>query len=151
MFGSLCAMGPVNAQSSSGTQVEAEDPAKFFLFHIDGGTVESATKDLGYCVKQAKPILSLRDRTGSTGGLLGGLLTERFAEIDRLRMRNAAMRKCMSALGYARYQVPSADWRALVNKGDIVLNNSGEIDPVVIHRMAVWATGPTPAGPRLDP
>ncbi len=61
------------------------------------------------------------------------------------------MRKCMGLYGYARYKVPQAEWKLLVKEGDIVLDNKGAPDPEVIDRMAIFASGPTPAGERLDP
>jgi len=130
---------------------EADDPAKFFLFHLDGVSADIARGDLVYCIGQAKLILSMRDRTGGGGGLLGALLNARMAEIDRFRMRNASMRKCMGLHGYARYKVPQTEWKTMLKEGDIVLDNKGAVDPEVIDRMAAFASGPTPAGERLDP
>ncbi|MDF7774356.1 hypothetical protein P1X14_03785 [Sphingomonas sp. AOB5] len=130
---------------------ETEDPSKFFLFHLDGVSTEIARADLMYCIGQARPILSMRDRTGGGGGLLGALINGRMAEIDRTRMRNASMRKCMAAHGYARYQLPSTDWKLLVKEGDIVVANNGQTDPEVVDRMAAWASGPTPNSRRLEP
>jgi hypothetical protein len=131
--------------------VETEDPSKFFLFHLEGISMAGARADLSYCISQSRPILSMRDRNPSGGGLIGALINGRMAEIDRFRMRTAAMRKCMGLLGYARYQVPSAQWKVMVKEGDIVVDNKGNIDPEVVDRMAAFASGPTPSGPRLDP
>jgi hypothetical protein len=132
--------------------VEADDPAKFFLFHLKDVSTDIARADLSYCIEQAKGILSMRDRMGGGGGgLLGALLNARMAEIDRLRMRNASMRKCMGLHGYVRYKMPQADWKKLLNDGDIVLSNKGTVDPDVVDRMAAFASGPIPTGERLDP
>lgn len=128
-----------------------EDPAKFFLFHMEGVAVDVARADLMYCIDQVKDILSLRDKMGSGGGLIGAIINARMGEIDRFRMRNAGMRKCMNLHGYARYQVQQAEWRLMVNDGDIVLNNAMTVDPVVVDRLAVFAAGPQPTGKRLDP
>jgi len=129
----------------------ADDPAKFFLFHLDGISFETARADYGYCISQSWRILSLRDKIPSGGGLLGALINGRMAQIDRFRMRNAAMRKCMGLMGYARYRVPEAEWDALVKKGDIVLANNNQVDLEVLDRLARYASGPTPATERLDP
>lgn len=124
-----------------------EDPSKFFLFHAQGISADTARADFSYCIDQVKGITSYRERIGYGGGLLGG----RMAEIDRLRMRNAGMRKCMHLHGYDRYQVPQTEWRRIVNEGDIVLDNKGQIDPDVIKRMAQFAAGPQPAARKLAP
>lgn len=128
-----------------------EDPSKFFMFHLEGISAATARADLTYCVDQAHTILSMRDRNPSGGGLLGALLNGRMAEIDRFRMRTAAMRKCMGLFGYARYQIPAAQWKAMVKEGDMIVDNKGQVDPEVIDRMAAFASGPTPSSPRLDP
>jgi hypothetical protein len=131
--------------------IETEDPSKFFLFHLEGISTAGAHADLTYCINQSRMIISMRDRNPSGGGLLGALLNGRMAEIDRFRMRTAAMRKCMGLFGYARYQVPSPQWKALVKEGDIIVDNKGNVDPEVVDRMAAFASGPTPSSPRLDP
>jgi hypothetical protein len=150
----LCVFAPAAHAATepvAATAPEVDDPAKFFLFYLDGVSTDVARADLVYCIGQAKSILSLRDRTGSGGGLLGALINARAAEIDRFRMRNAAMRKCMGLYGYARYKVPQTEWKTLVKEGDIVLDNKGAADPEVIDRMAAFASGPKPGGERLDP
>ena len=125
------------------------DPAKFFLFHLEGVTADQARGDLVYCIGQARPILSMRDRMGSSGGLLGAVINGRMAEIDRFRMRNAAMRKCMGMIGYDRYLVPEDIWKVVVNEGDIVLDDNALVDIDVVERMVAFASGPKPAGERL--
>ena len=125
------------------------DPAKFFLFHKEGVSADQARGDLVYCIGQAQPILSMRDRIPSAGGLLGGLLNARMAEIDRFRMRNAAMRKCMGMMGYARYQVPENEWKIVVDNGNIVLNDDALVDIEVVERMVAFASGPKPEGEKL--
>lgn len=125
------------------------DPAKFFLFHLEGVTADQARGDLVYCIGQARPIISLRDRMGSTGGLLGAVINARMGEIDRFRMRNAAMRKCMGMIGYDRYLVPEDMWKVVVNEGDIVLDDNALVDIDVVERMVAFASGPKPAGERL--
>lgn len=143
---------PASAEPQTATTVEADDPAKFFLFYMEGVSADIARADLSYCIEQAKDILSMRDRMGGGGGgLLGAMLNARMAEIDRFRMRNASLRKCMGLHGYSRYKVPQADWKKLVNNGDIALANKGTVDPAVIDRLALFASGPTPTGERLDP
>ena len=127
-----------------------EDPAKFFLFHAEGTTKDQARGDLSYCIGQSRDILSMRDRMPSGGGLLGGMINARMAEIDRFRMRNAAMRKCMGMMGYNRYVVPEANWKVIVNEGDIVLGDKNLPEAEVIERMVDFATGQVPAGERLD-
>lgn len=129
----------------------AEDPSKFFLFHRAGVATDVARADLMYCIEQVKGIISDRDRYGGGGGLIGALIDMRMGEIDRFRMRNAGMRKCMALHGYARYQVPQVEWKMLVKEGDIVLDNNGVVDFEVVDRMATFASGATPAGARLDP
>ena len=124
-----------------------EDPSKFFLFHAQGISAATARADYSYCIDQVKGISSFRERIGYGGGLLGG----RLAEIDRFRMRNAGMRKCMHLHGYDRYQVPQIEWKRVVNEGDIVLDNKGQTDPNVIERMAQFAAGPQPATRKLAP
>ena len=126
-----------------------DDPAKFFLFHMDGVGRDQARGDLVYCIGQSRDILSMRDRMPSSGGLLGGLLNARMAEIDRFRMRNAAMRKCMGLMGYERFRVPEAEWKAMVNEGDIVVGNKNVPEATVIERLVDFAAGPTPSGERL--
>jgi hypothetical protein len=150
----LCVVPPAAHAATepvAATTPEVDDPAKFFLFYMDGVSTNVARADLVYCVGQAKGILSLRDRTGGGGGLLVELINARSAEIDRFRMRNAAMRKCMGLYGYARYKVPQTEWKTLVKEGDIVLDNKGAVDPEVIDRMAAFASGAKPSGERLDP
>lgn len=147
---------PAAAQRQAGAGQPAgesqDDPAKFFLFHLAGVSYEQARADYVYCIQQARPILSLRDKMGySGGGLLGAMVGARMGEIDRLRMRNAAMRQCMGLIGYARYHVPEAEWKVLVNEGDIVLADNGQPDPVVVERLARFASGPVPTTQRLDP
>ena len=133
------------------TPAEGDDPAKFFLFHLDGVSFETARADYGYCIGQSWRILSLRDKMPSGGGLLGAIINSRMGQIDRFRMRNAAMRKCMGLMGYSRYKVAESDWDALVKKGDIVVANNNEVDLEVVDRLARYASGPTPATERLDP
>ncbi len=129
---------------------EAADPAKFFMFHAAQGVSQDQVRgDLVFCVGQARPILSLRDRVPSGGGLLGGLINGRMAEIDRFRMRNAAMRKCMGMFGYDRYQVAEEKWKAMVKGGNMVVDDKDRIDPEVIENMVAFATGPVPAGEKL--
>jgi hypothetical protein len=130
---------------------QADDPAKFFLFHLDGVSFETARADYGYCIDQSWRILSLRDKVPSGGGLLGAIINSRMGEIDRFRMRNAAMRKCMGLMGYHRYRIAEADWDTLVKKGDIVVANNNQVDLEVLDRLARYASGPTPATERLDP
>jgi hypothetical protein len=125
------------------------DPAKFFLFHKEGVTTDQVRGDLVHCISQARPILSMRDRMPSNGGLLGALINGRMAEIDRFRMRNAAMRKCMGMIGYDRYLVPEDIWNPMVAEGDIVVTNDGLVDIDVIERMVAFASGPKPAGEKL--
>jgi hypothetical protein len=125
------------------------DPAKFFLFHMENVSADQARGDLIYCIEQARPILSMRDRMPSGGGLLGAVINGRMAEIDRFRMRNAAMRKCMGMMGYDRYLVPEDIWKVVVNEGDIVLDDNALVDIDVVERMVAFASGPTPAGERL--
>jgi hypothetical protein len=130
--------------------VEAtDDPAKFFLFYGPGLTKDQVRGDYVYCVGQSRNIISFRDRYGSGGGLLGAIINARMAEIDRFRMRNAAMRKCMGMMGYERYQVPQEQWKALVKDGDIVLGNDNRVDPEIIENMVNFATGPKPTTEKL--
>ena len=129
--------------------VEKPDPAKFFLFYGAGLSKDQVRGDLVFCIDQAKDILSMRDRMPATGGLIGALINGRMGEIDRFRMRNAAMRKCMGMMGYARYAVPQTDWKAIVDKGNIVVDDKGKVDIAVIERMVDFATGPKPTGQEL--
>ncbi|MEP6869114.1 MAG: hypothetical protein ABJA20_11420 [Novosphingobium sp.] len=121
-----------------------DNPAKYFLFHSTGLSADQVRGDLVYCIGLARPILSMRDRMPNTGGLIGALIEGRMAEIDRLRMRNAAMRKCMGLMGYDRYGIPQQEWKALVKQGDIVVDNDGLVDPEVVERMVAFAIGPAP-------
>jgi hypothetical protein len=142
--------GPAAAQPQPAGERQ-DDPAKFFLFHMAGVSYDQARADYVYCIRQAWPILSLRDKMGNSGGgLLGAMIGARMGEIDRLRMRNAAMRQCMGLIGYARYFVPEPEWKVLVNDGDIVVADNGRPDPVVIERLARFASGPVPTTQRLD-
>lgn len=129
----------------------APDPAKFFLFHAGEQSADQFRGDIVYCIGLAYPILSMRDRMGSTGGLFGALLNGRMADIDRFRMRNAAMRKCMGLMGYARYEVAEARWNEIVKRGDIVKDNDGLVDPEVIENMVGFATAPAPSSGRVEP
>ena len=129
----------------------ADDPAKFFLFHKEGTSFDTARADYGYCIGQSWRILSLRDKMPAQGGLLGALINGRMAQIDRFRMRNAAMRKCMGLIGYSRYRVAEGDWDTLVKKGDIVVANNNQVDLEVLDRLARYASGPIPTTGRLDP
>ncbi len=153
LSGGLMASGPALAVVAPDKGAEEadikDDPAKFFLFHKAGVAVDQARGDLMYCIAQAQPILSMRDRFGSTGGLLGAAINGRMAEIDRFRMRNAAMRKCMGLIGYDRYAMPQVEWKTLVNDGDIVLDNDGLVSAEVVERMAAYASGPVPATEKL--
>ncbi len=137
------------AESSAAGDEIPGDPAKFFLFHKDGAAPDQARGDLVYCIGQARPILSLRDRMPSSGGLIGAMINGRMAEIDRFRMRNAAMRKCMGMVGYDRYLVPEELWKEVVDEGDIVLNDDALVDIDVVERMVAFASGPKPSGERL--
>lgn len=125
------------------------DPAKFFLFHMENVSADQVRGDLVYCIGQARPIISMRDRMGSGGGLLGAMINARMGEIDRFRMRNAAMRKCMGMIGYDRYLVPEDIWKVVVNEGDIVVDDNALVDIDVVERMVTFASGPKPAGERL--
>lgn len=131
------------ATSSAGAVVS--DPAKFFLFSAGDQSADQFRGDLIYCIDQAKPVLSDRDREPSMG-LLGALINGRMANIDRFRMRNAVMRKCMGMLGYSRYAVSEIEWKRIVKDGDIVVNDKGEVDPAVVENMVAFATGPKPDG-----
>lgn len=124
------------------------DPAKFFLFHKDGISADQARGDIVYCIGQAAPIISMRDKMGHDG-LLGAMIGARMAEIDRFRMRNAAMRKCMGMIGYDRYLVPEVKWKAIVDDGNIVVNDDSLVDIEVVERMVAFATGPKPEGEKL--
>ena len=154
----LCGTGgPASAAQREESQGEAagevaEDPSKFFVFHLEGVSFEQAQADYLYCIDQAQPVLSMRDKMGTSGGgLLGALINGRMAEIDRTRMRNAIMRRCMGMIGYARYRMPEAEWNVMVEEGDIVVGNDGVPHPPVIERLARYASGPTPQTERLDP
>ena len=138
------------AQKAPDVPAATPDPGKFFLFHASAGaSADQVRADLLFCIGQARPILSMRDRYPSGGGLLGGLINGRMADIDRFRMRNAAMRKCMGMFGYDRYLVPEDQWKAIVKKGDIVLGDNQKVDPEVVESMVAFATGPVPAGEKL--
>lgn len=139
----------IAADEAKSADVAIDDPAKFFLFHGEGLGKDQVRGDLVYCIGQAYPILSMRDKMGSSGGLLGAIINSHMAGIDRLRMRNAAMRKCMGMMGYARYQVPEEIWKPLVRNGDIVIGDNGRIDPEVVERMVDFATGAVPPTERL--
>lgn len=130
---------------------EMDDPAKFFLFHAGDQSADQFRGDLVYCIGQAYPILSMRDRMPSTGGIFGALLEGRMAEIDRFRMRNAAMRKCMGGFGYARFQVPQDRWNEIVKNGDIVRDNDQLVDAEVVENMVGFATAAAPSSGRLEP
>jgi hypothetical protein len=138
------------AQAEDSVKSE-DDPAKFFLFHLPGVTADQARGDLVFCIGQARPVLSMRDRTGGTGGLLGAMINGRMAEIDRFRMRNAVMRKCMGMMGYDRYAVPQDTWNRIVNEGNIVIDNDGLVDTEVVERMVAFASGPAPVFEKVDP
>ena len=128
---------------------EGDDPGKFFVFHLPDVPVLTARADLNHCVDMAKDILSMQDRTGNSNGLLGALIGGRMASIDRLRMRNAVLRKCMGLQGYDRYAMPQAAWKAMVNDGDMVLDNQDAVSTTVIARLSKIAAGPQPTGERL--
>lgn len=150
----VCAAAPALAQAPANASTSAtpqEDPSKFFLFHQSGLTTDQVRGDLVYCIGLAYPILSMRDRMPQQGGLIGALINGRMAEIDRRRMRNAAMRKCMGLMGYTRYQMQEDAWNTIVNRGDIVMDNDSLVDPQVVERMVAFATSSEPAGRRLDP
>lgn len=127
----------------------ADDPAKFFLFHTSEMPKDVVRADLFYCIDRAQNIIAARDRFGSGGGLIGALINSRMASIDRFRMRNASMRKCMGLMGYDRYAMPQAEWKVLVKDGDIVVDNKNRIDPEVVERMVDFATGPAPKTEKL--
>ncbi|MGN6358597.1 MAG: hypothetical protein ACTHLU_14115 [Novosphingobium sp.] len=148
--------GPPKLSQGAGKEAKAspaekDDPAKFFLFYKGDISADQVRADLVYCIGQAKPILSFRDQAPNSGGLLGALINGRMAEIDRFRMRNAAMRKCMGLMGYQRYVVAQEFWRATVKNGDIVQDDKGLVDPEVVERMVAFAIGPVPATVRLQP
>lgn len=126
-----------------------ENPERFFLFHATDVSFEQARADYNYCIDQAKVVRAPRDLSMLDGGLLGNAIGGAIADKDRLRIRNAVMRKCMALHGYARYGVPPAMWNAIVNEGDIVLDNKGQVDPIVTERLAKFASGPQPTGARL--
>lgn len=120
-----------------------DDPAKFFLFHKEGVTEDGARGDILYCVGQSVSVMSSRAKMQGVG-LLGFIINDRLGDIDTLRMRNAAMRKCMGLHGYQRYAIPEVEWKVFVNHGDIVVANDGKASAQVIDRMAVYASGPKP-------
>lgn len=127
-----------------------DDPAKFFLFHKDGVAEDVARGDILYCVGQSVSVMSSRAKT-QTGGLLAFIINDRLGDIDTLRMRNAAMRKCMGLHGYQRYAIPEVEWNVFVDHGDIVVANDGKASAQVIDRMAAYASGPKPEAEVLAP
>lgn len=128
-----------------------DDPSKFFVFHLEGVSYQQARSDYIYCVGLAEPIRSQRDLMGNTqGGLLGALVNGRMGEIDRLRMRNAAMRQCMGLIGYHRYAMPEAEWSVMVANGNLVVDDDERVSMAVVERLARYASGPAPTTQRLD-
>lgn len=144
--------GSALAQNQAGNaERSGDDPSKFFVFHLEGVSYQQARSDYLYCIAQAQPIRSQRDRMGyAQGGLLGGLINGRMGDIDRFRMRNAAMRQCMGLMGYGRYAMPEPEWNAMVANGNLVVDNHEQVDMAVVERLARYASGPAPASARLD-
>lgn len=135
-----------------GAQAAGDDPSKFFVFHLEGISYQQARSDYLYCIGLAEPIRSQRDQMGYvSGGLLGAIMNGRMGDIDRFRMRNAAMRQCMGLIGYHRYAMPEAEWNAMVADGNLVVGNDQRVDMAVVARLAHYAAGPAPATQRLDP
>jgi hypothetical protein len=146
--------GTAIAQETRRTEARenANDPSKFFVFHLEGVSYQQARSDYLYCVGQAEPIRSQRDQMGyAQGGLLGSLINGRMGDIDRFRMRNAAMRQCMGLIGYHRYALPEPEWNAMVANGNLVVGNDQQVDMAVVERLARYASGEAPATQRLDP
>lgn len=145
----LLMLAPASLFAATPPDESREDPAKFFLFHANGQSADQFRGDLVWCIGMARPIISMRDRMPQQGGLVGALINGRMAEIDRYRMRNAAMRKCMGMQGYDRYQLPQEEWKRLVKDGDIVMDNDGLVDAEVVERMVAFAVAPAPATGKL--
>jgi hypothetical protein len=136
-----------------------EDINRYYLFHLQGVSLESAKADYLYCSEQIRDILTYDDivfrdyhsNQITQTGLLGALLVELISSGERRRVHNSAMRRCMALFGYHRYRVSEAEWRDLVSGGDIVRAGAEAADSAVVDRLARFASGPVPNGPELDP
>ena len=127
-----------------------DDPSKFYMFYISGQPKAVVWADWRYCADQASAVLSFNDKIGGGGGgILGALMKDAMASKDRFRMRSAAMRRCMGLLGYDRYAMSEADWRALVGDGDLVIRKDGAVDDARIVKFVEVATGPAPSSGKL--
>ncbi len=127
-----------------------DDPSKFYMFYIAGQPRAVVEADWQFCSDQASVVLSFSDKIGRPGGLITGIVTDMMSSKDRFRMRSAAMRRCMGMLGYDRYAMSEADWRALVGEGDLVMRKDGIIDHARIAKFAEVAAGPMPSSGKLD-
>jgi hypothetical protein len=137
-----------------------EELNRYYLFNLQGVSFESAKADYLYCAGQIRDIITYDDlisrdyhsnRIETPGGPLGAVLEALIASGQRRIVHNAAMRRCMAILGYHRYRVGEAEWRALVSGGDITRTGADAAGSDVVDRLARFASGPVPAGPELDP
>ena len=150
-----CLPTPVFAQSAP----SPEDLNRYYLFHQQGVSFESAKADYLYCSEQIRDILTYDDivfrdyhsNQITQTSLVGALLVELISNGERRRVHNAAMRHCMALFGYHRYRISEAEWHQLVSGGDIVRAGAEAADSEVVDRLARFASGPVPSGPELDP
>lgn len=131
---------PVAAPAATAEEAD-DDPSKFFMFHKPGIDLPTAKADLTYCSGFAGAVDARPKPPAYGGGLIGALVTGVMngvmEGVERRRMQDAAMRKCMGYLDYDRYFVAEPEWNAMM-RGD------GAVD-----RKAAFASGPTPTTERL--
>jgi|CXWL01.1.fsa_nt_gi hypothetical protein len=129
--------------AAAAADAEDDDPSKFFWFHKPGLDASVVRSDISYCLLQSLPIEPVRRQSSGGGGLLGalveGVINGVSMGVERRRLRDAGMRKCMGLYGYARYRMAEPDWNAMMRAPD------------VLDRMVAFASGGQPETERVDP
>ena len=128
---------------AAAAEADDDDPSKFFWFHKSDLDPSIARSDISYCLLESLPIEPVRRQGNAGGGLLGALVKGIFEGVsmgvERRRLRDAGMRKCMGLFGYARYRMPESNWNAMMRAPD------------VLDRMVAFASGPQPETEKVDP
>jgi hypothetical protein len=118
-----------------------DDPSKFFWFHKTGIDADTAKADIEYCLAQTSTIQAKQNPSSGQGGLIGalveGIIHSIVENVERRRMHDAGMRKCMGLYGYQRFHVPEPKWNAMMRAPDAV------------DQLTIFASGSAPTTERL--
>lgn len=129
-------------ESQDSARERDDDPRKFFWFHREGVSAQTARSDIEYCLAQSSGIRAERKRSSGTGGLIGVLVESAIhgiiEGIETRRMRYAGIRMCMGLYGYSRYLVPEPEWEQMMRADDAV------------DRLVAYSSGPLPTTERLS-